>query len=112
MSRFALLLTLGVSIGLWSCGSGSTGGGSDSGSGSSGSGSSGSGSVAETTQFTAVKTIMSSECASRHMQSWTTNEAAFKADLANIQSRVASGNMPQGRVLTSDQKAKFASYPN
>ena len=107
MSRFALVLALGVSTALWSCGSGSSGGDSGSGSGSSGSGGS-----TETMQFTALKTIMSSECASCHGQSWTTNEAAFKADLANIQSRVASGNMPQGRVLTSAQKAKFASYPN
>ncbi len=68
--------------------------------------------AADSAQFTALKTIMNDNCASCHTTAWVSSEASFKASLTSIQSQVASGKMPPAKVLTSDEKAKFASYPN
>ena len=76
----------------------------------------------DSTQYTALKTIMAAKCSGSGCHSaggtqtatWYSSEAAFKADLTSIQSQVASGTMPKstsGFVLTTDEKAKFAADP-
>lgn len=79
--------------------------------------------AADSSQYTALKTIMAAKCAGSGCHSsggtyaaaWYSSEASFKTSLTTIQGKVSSGDMPKkdsGFTLTTDEKAKFAAYPN
>jgi hypothetical protein len=66
----------------------------------------------ESAAFTELKAIMVTDCAaSCHTgQDWRNSETIFKANLVNIQSYVALGQMPKNGTLSAEKKAKFAAY--
>lgn len=62
--------------------------------------------------FTELKAIMATDCtASCHTgQDWRNSETIFKANLATIQTKVATRDMPRDATLSSEKMAKFAAY--